>query len=604
MDINVSKLQAVINSLETELFNRRNNDGYWEGRLSSSALSTATAVFALAVVDREKYDVLINKGVYWLCGNINDDGGWGDTIRSKSNISTTLLALTAISYINRNEHEKTIGSAQKWLTKRAGSLEPKALIKAIDQKYGDDKTFSCPILTMAALGGVLGSNVKIWDNIKALPFELAAFPQSWFRFLGLPVVSYALPALIAIGQVNYFHKKPGNLLVSLIRKITIHRTRKVLQKIQPQSGGFLEAAPLTSFVVMSLASMGLSDYPVVIKAVRFLESSVRDDGSWPIDTNLAIWVTTLSVNALSIKEKLSEISKTKDWLLSQQYKHKHPYTGAEPGGWAWTNLSGAVPDADDTAGALLALRNISGPDMNIIKAARSGIEWLLEIQNKDGGIPTFCKGWSKLPFDRSSCDLTAHAVAAMSAWQDSFDSKLRRKISKSLRRAVIFLQKAQNPDGSWHPLWFGNESAPKSNNPSYGSAGVLTHISAVTSDNNRTLTHNIQKGLNWLLINQNIDGGWGAVKGVSSSIEETAWVIDALSSLLLSSYEIQGQNDIKSAIKKGLGWLMPRIEEPDKISATAIGLYFARLWYYEELYPLIFSLSAMQKVCLVKSLLQ
>ncbi len=42
--------------------------------------------------------------------------------------------------------------------------------------------------------------------------------------------------------------------------------------------------------------------------------------------------------------------------------------------------------------------------------------WLLDLQNRDGGWPTFCRGWGTLPFDRSSCDLTAHALRALSKW--------------------------------------------------------------------------------------------------------------------------------------------------------------------------------------------
>ena len=34
----------------------------------------------------------------------------------------------------------------------------------------------------------------------ALPFELACLPHRLLRFLRLPVVSYAVPALVAIGQ--------------------------------------------------------------------------------------------------------------------------------------------------------------------------------------------------------------------------------------------------------------------------------------------------------------------------------------------------------------------------------------------------------------------
>src|SRR5581483_874435 len=49
------------------------------------------------------------------------------------------------------------------------------------------------------------------------------------------------------------------------------------------------------------------------------------------------------------------------WLLHQQYRERHPYTGADPGGWAWTDLPGGVPDCDDTPGALLALHHLAGP---------------------------------------------------------------------------------------------------------------------------------------------------------------------------------------------------------------------------------------------------
>ena len=85
---------------------------------------------------------------------------------------------------------------------------------------------------------------------------------------------------------------------------------------------------------------------------------MRPDGSWPIDTNLATWVTTLSINALAAAGELDQLDRKdelRDWLLKQQYKKRHPYTGADPGGWAWTDLPGGVPDADDTPGAILAM---------------------------------------------------------------------------------------------------------------------------------------------------------------------------------------------------------------------------------------------------------
>src|SRR5262249_24936198 len=147
------------------------------------------------------------------------------------------------------------------------------------------------------------------------------------------------------------------------------------------------ATPLTSFVTMSLASIGHAEHSVAREAVRFLANSARPDGSWAIDTNLATWVTTLSVNALVSAgefERLDSKARLGDWLLKQQYKERHRYTGANPGAWAWTNLPGGVPDADDTAGAILALGQFIRPDERL-----QGLLWLCGLQNSDGGIPTF-----------------------------------------------------------------------------------------------------------------------------------------------------------------------------------------------------------------------
>ena len=125
----------------------------------------------------------------------------------------------------------------------------------------------------------------------------------------------------------------------------------MLKRIQPTNGGFLEATPLTSFVTMSLAGMGLAQHPVAQNGTSSsLIDSVRPDGSWPIDTNLATWVTTLSVNALGDDLPEEHREPILAGLLDQQYKTVHPYTKADPGGWAWTDLPGGVPDGDDTRG--------------------------------------------------------------------------------------------------------------------------------------------------------------------------------------------------------------------------------------------------------------
>ncbi len=624
MNIDEAALDETLKALKERLMQARLPQGSWQGRLSGSALSTATAVFALSVVDKAKYNLLIRKGLDWLIENQNSDGGWGDTVSSLSNISTTMLCWSALAIAGQsNRSDRAVAEAESWLVDFAGSLEAGALAEAVDKQYGRDRSFSAPILTMCALAGRLGEPQQAWRRIKPLPFELAMLPHTLFKWLRLPVVSYALPALIAIGQAGYHHRRPINPVARVVRRLSRRKTLDVLRGIQPENGGFLEAAPLTAFVVMSLAASGERENVVVLKGVEFLVRSVRDDGSWPIDSNLATWVTTLSVNALAAAPEwhqgpadglwlASERDKIRRMLLESQYRSEHPYTHAAPGGWAWTALPGAVPDADDTAGALIALRNLGPPDEAVTGSAVAGIKWLLGLQNSDGGIPTFCRGWTNLPFDRSAPDLTAHALAALAVWADSIPPVLQGRVGfrQAIRKGLDYLVHAQKQDGCWVPLWFGNQSAPNYENPVYGTAKVLTGLHKLPSEFASAYAPMLEKAATWLLSAQNSDGGWGGDKSVASSIEETALAADALAESLLSPSSgtfgacpprragraSSSSQAIQSAVSRAVSWLIEHTAGGTSVAASPIGLYFARLWYFEDLYPVIFTVSALQKV--------
>ncbi len=600
-------IEETIAALRDGLLAARGPQGYWQGRLSSSALSTATAIFALAIADRTRHRSLIDRGLAWLCENQNADGGWGDTVDSPSNLSTTMLCYSAMTVPGGPVGcAKSVERTEAWLMEKVGTLDPQSLAAAVERQYGKDRTFSVPILTMCALAGRLGKGREAWKRVRPLPFELAVLPHRLFRWLRLPVVSYALPALIAMGQVRYRHRKPGNPFLWAIRCLARSKALRVLATLQPENGGFLEAAPLTSFVVMSLAAGGHRDHPVVAKGVEFLVASIRKDGSWPIDTNLAMWGTTLSVGALSVggldrSLSCSERQRLADWILSCQHRRVHPYTQAAPGGWAWTNLPGAVPDADDTAGALVALWELSrtGPispirPISSIPVISAGVEWLLGLQNADGGIPTFCRGWTKLPFDKSAADITAHAVAAMGLWLHTLPEPLKGRTQKALQRALVYLQAAQRQDGSWTPLWFGNQAAANQENPVYGTSRAVKHLASCVSEIGPMgpIGPMCERGVGWLLAAQNADGGWGGAASVASSIEETALAVEALAA---ADSLFDDRSSLVRAVRRGADWLIMNTHHGTFLPPSPIGLYFARLWYFEELYPQIFSLAALSR---------
>lgn len=584
---------------------RRDENGHWTGELSVSALSTAVALFALLLYARDGAARLppagaagirqiARAGTRWLAAHQNQDGGWGDTPTSRSNLSTTLLCWSALAPSEaEGEAEAQPGQrAAEWIRACAGSLEPEILAEAVAARYGKDRTFSVPILTMAALAGRLGDDG--WRCVAPLPFELAACPRTWFRRLQLPVVSYALPALIAVGQAGHHHRPSPNPLLRGLRRAAVQPTLRVLSGIQPEGGGFLEAVPLTGFVAMSLIASGQGDSPTVRNCIEFLVRSVRTCGGWPIDTNLSTWLTTHAIQSLaeasSVESALpgTERLRIMRWLLAQQYRTEHPYTGAAPGGWAWTDLPGGVPDADDTAGALLALHHLAPRHDEASHAAAAGVRWLLDLQNRDGGMPTFCRGWGALPFDRSGADLTAHAVQAWTAWLPELPPALAGRTGRAIEHALRYLLHVQDRSGSFLPLWFGNEAAPEDENRVYGSARVLPAL--ISAAGRPDVKAAAGRCAGWLLAVQNEDGGWGGGPGIASSIEETAVTVQALAAAS-RLYPDAGGAAVRGARRllemTGGGRLFP---------PAPIGLYFARLWYSEREYPVIFTAAALGAV--------
>lgn len=676
LHVDSERLIAARNAVRAALLAERTVGGHWVGELASSPLATAAAVSALVVAhgngsleatstertrlqDLMQGDLseLIVESLHWLAERQNQDGGWGDTEPGRSNMAATLLAKSAFRLTCvPAKYEGLTDHADEFLAKQGG-------IATWRKRSGRDKSLAAPVLANAALAGLVP-----WRQVPVLPFEYVGLPNSWYSRLQLPVVSYAIPVLVAVGQLKFHHDRPRNPLARLIRLASRTRSLALVERMQPESGGFLESAPLTAFVVMSLAGMGLSQHPVVLRGVEFLLASVRSDASWPIDTNLATWNTTLAINALAdksppatagkIAEQLADSSRETvnagavwrgtarsvelaepsrhgrpesgdaaildencvDWLLDCQRDEPHPNTGAHPAGWAWTDLPGGVPETDDTAGALVALacfrhRYPKLKQHRLQLAARRGVEWLLDLQNGDGGWPTFCRGWSMQRFDRSASDLTAHAIRALAVWQrlwqadprssDALPDALDRQITTAVDRGLHFLENEQRNDGSFVPLWFGNQFHPDGHNLVYGTAQVLiagTELGNLESDM-------CQRAGRWLLGVQHANGGWGPPRtspatslsniyrsGTSRaedalasfcSVEETSLAVEALLPLAESN-QLHAR-----AVKNGLKWLVDAVEQGRLRQPSPIGFYFAKLWYRERLYPLVFAASAL-----------
>ncbi|MEP4685168.1 MAG: squalene--hopene cyclase, partial [Rhodopirellula bahusiensis] len=103
-------------------------------------------------------------------------------------------------------------------------------------------------------------------------------------------------------------------------------------------------------------------------------------------------------------------------------------------------------------------------------------------------------------------------------------------------------------------------------------------------------------------------------EGSISSLEETALAVEALVSWWAripgneggqsgpndisdgSLWDASMRSSLRAAILSGTRWLIDAVQRERHQVAWPIGFYFAKLWYYERLYPLVFTTAALGRV--------
>jgi squalene-hopene/tetraprenyl-beta-curcumene cyclase len=86
------------------------------------------------------------------------------------------------------------------------------------------------------------------------------------------------------------------------------------------------------------------------------------------------------------------------------------------------------------------------------------------------------------------------------------------------------------------------------------------------------------------------DGGWGGGRagcgqGMESSVEETGLCLEALAG-----------STHREALEKGVEWMVDRVERGEGMLPCPIGFYFAKLWYFEKLYPMVAAVAGLGAV--------
>jgi squalene-hopene/tetraprenyl-beta-curcumene cyclase len=181
------------------------------------------------------------------------------------------------------------------------------------------------------------------------------------------------------------------------------------------------------------------------------------------------------------------------------------------------------------------------------------------------------------------------------AWRDDLDARQTRGVDRSIRRAIHYLRQTQRRDGAWVPLWFGHQDDPLGQNALYGTARVIPAFCLLASSKGASAGPYLMRARDWMIAQQNQDGGWSGAAGAASSVEETGLAITALVDLWTIGAPAD-RNLLKRALARGARWLASSVEANTWQCATPIGLYFAQLWYHERSYPLIFATAALNRL--------
>ncbi len=340
-------------------------------------------------------------------------------------------------------------------------------------------------------------------------------------------------------------------------------------------------------------------------------SALRQLGIDPVTCNVAIdkntrihqqccispiWDTPWTMIALlecGVPSNDPDLLKAGQWLLKKQITEAKgdwaiKNSNATPGGWAFEFENDYFPDVDDTIEILHVLKRLALPTNEKDHACKLGINWILSMQNDDGGWGAFDKNQTlsvvnRIPFsdhkaclDPSSPDITARAIELLASY--GYD-----KHFPAITRAISYLWKTQESFGGWFARWGINYI--------YGAWCVLSAFNALKWDMHDP---RIERTLHWLSNIQNNDQGWSEspesynqkkfIPYNCSTASQTSWAILGL---------IAGGRAYSFEAKHGIEYLLSTMNEHgtwDEMHHTGTGFpghFYIRYHGYRHFFPMI-----------------
>lgn len=621
----LSELNAAIEQLKTTLLRRQKPDGAWY-YCFDNGIATDTSVIILLRSLEIHNETLIRQLHDRILAAQLPDGGWRlYADEEEGNLSASVEAYYALLYSGYSQRtDEPIQRARSFIQSKGGlgqvtSHLTRVILAATGQSAWPAALSMIPleIILFPASSPINVFDFSGYGRVHLVPMLIAAHRQFSISTERTPDLNELLETREGTWSVN--RNDPEELLSgeyqAMLGRIRSGRSRLIgsaegiheaatkkaeqfmLERIE-SDGTLYSYASSTIMMIFALLALGYErQHSLIAHAVEGLTKMACTTGRHTTIQNSpsTIWDTALLAYALQeagVREDHEPLRRAEAYLLAKQQHKPGDWTihnpGIPPGGWGFSPSNTINPDVDDTTAALRAVKRSAQTDAKVQEAWNRGLQWVISMQNDDGGWPAFEKNvdnqmlaWltmdgASAAIDPSSADLTGRALEYLG----NFEGLTTRHAF--IERGARWLMDHQEANGSWYGRWGICYI--------YGTWAALTGLMAVgVSSDHET----VRKGTEWLLRIQNPDGGWGescrsdrlrryvALRGSTPS--QTAWALDAL---------IAVHPEPTAAMRRGIHRLIASLHEENWLTdyPTGAGLpgnFYIRYHSYRYIWPLL-----------------
>jgi squalene-hopene/tetraprenyl-beta-curcumene cyclase len=619
-------LDAALDTARSHLLRLQKPDGHWCGELQGDTILESEYVMLMAYLGRES-DERVHKAGRYILAEQRPEGAWANYPGGPVDLSVSVKAYFALKLCGYPADHPDMARAARLIRDAGGAAGCNSFTKfylAILGQYPYDNCASVPPEMMFLPTWFPGNIYSMSSWTRTIVVPLAIFsahrplrevpPERGIRelFIDDPMTPTwpCPPSKSWLSWTNFFlgvdwaFKKWQRWGPRWLRNKAIEKATRWMLDHFDDSDGVGAIYPPIIYTIICLKCLGYADDSQEMNwALRQLEDLFLVDG----DTMRVqpcfspVWDTALTLNALSMagfEGQEDAIERAAQWLFAREVRRPGDFSvmnpNLVPGGWFFEYRNGYYPDTDDTAMVLMGLAR-SGQAWGsgeLLPATRRGINWLLGMQNSDGGWAAFDRDitlevLTKVPFadhnamlDPSCPDITARVLEALGQYG-------HRPGAPHVDRALAFLEETQDKRGCWIGRWGVNYL--------YGTWQVLVGLEAIGYDMDRPM---VRRAIKWLNEVQQASGGWGeschsyddpATAGQGpTTASQTAWALLGL---------IAAGEANSDSVRAGIQFLIERqLPDGNWLEDEFTGTGFPKVFYLKyHLYRLYFPLMALAR---------